>query len=105
MSSGDEDSPIPSVNERLGQLRPSRELLEYYRKKVAEFDNEHDEMLKKLDDYRVCLFFFLLSHMPVIFCYIAPYLLRNSIGFSEYSTVVLLFVALSNCLFCHFLMQ
>jgi len=57
MSSGDEDSPIPSVNERLGQLRPSRELLEYYRKKVAEFDNEHDEMLKKLDDYRVCRFF------------------------------------------------
>ena len=52
MSVHDKDSPIPSVNERLGQLRPSRELLEYYRKKVAEFDNEHEEMSKKLDKYK-----------------------------------------------------
>nr|CAB3228703.1 coiled-coil domain-containing protein 77 [Phallusia mammillata] len=52
MASSDEGSPIPSVNERLGQLRPSRELLEYYRKKVAEFDNEHDDMMKKLNNYK-----------------------------------------------------
>ncbi|XP_078482082.1 coiled-coil domain-containing protein 77 [Ciona intestinalis] len=52
-SEGDCNSPIPSVNERLGQLRPSRELLEYYRKKVADFDNEHDEMVAKLDAYKV----------------------------------------------------
>jgi len=51
-SSFEGSSPIPPVHERLGQLRPSRELLEYYRKKVAEFDNEHEELLKKLEKYR-----------------------------------------------------
>lgn len=34
-------------------LRPSRELLEYYRKKIAEFDDEHDLMLSKLDQYKL----------------------------------------------------
>ncbi|XP_066283510.1 coiled-coil domain-containing protein 77-like [Branchiostoma lanceolatum] len=48
----DDDSPIPSVNERLGHLRPSRELLEYYRKKIAEFDGDHEEMVRKLDLYK-----------------------------------------------------
>ena len=48
-------SPIPSVQERLSQLRPSRELLEYYRKKVAEFDDEHDEMAKRMDKFKVSL--------------------------------------------------
>ncbi|CAH1784825.1 unnamed protein product [Owenia fusiformis] len=48
-----ESPPLPAINERLGYLRPSRELLEYYRKKIAEFDNEHDVMVKKLDDYRM----------------------------------------------------
>jgi len=33
-------------------LRPSRELLEYYRKKIAEFDDEHESMLQRLDQYR-----------------------------------------------------
>ena len=51
-SENDYNSPLPPVHERLGQLRPSRELLEYYRKKVAEFDNEHDDMLKKLQKYK-----------------------------------------------------
>ncbi len=37
----------------LAFLRPSRELLEYYRKKIAEFDTEHDEMLQKLDKYKM----------------------------------------------------
>lgn len=45
-------SPLPSVNERLAQLRPSKELLEYYRRKIAEFDNEHQEMVAKLEKYR-----------------------------------------------------
>ncbi len=45
-------SPLPNVNERLAQLRPSKELLEYYRRKIAEFDNEHQEMLAKLDKYK-----------------------------------------------------
>ena len=34
-------------------LRPSRELLEYYRKKIAEFDDEHEQMMKKLDTYKM----------------------------------------------------
>jgi coiled-coil domain-containing protein 77 len=48
-----EDQHLPSVNERLSYLRPSRELLEYYRKKIAEFDDEHDSMLQKLDQYKM----------------------------------------------------
>ena len=36
-----------------GHLRPSRELLEYYRKKIAEFDTEHDDMLHRLEAYKV----------------------------------------------------
>ncbi|GCB82275.1 hypothetical protein scyTo_0022642, partial [Scyliorhinus torazame] len=48
-----DDSPlIPSVNERLAFLRPSRELLEYYRKKIAEFDEEHETLLKRLENYK-----------------------------------------------------
>lgn len=49
----EENSPrFPSVNERLGHLRPSRELLEYYRRKIAEYDDEHEEMAHKLDQYK-----------------------------------------------------
>ncbi|GCC37623.1 hypothetical protein chiPu_0016128 [Chiloscyllium punctatum] len=48
----DGSPPIPSVNERLAFLRPSRELLEYYRKKIAEFDEEHETLLKRLDSYK-----------------------------------------------------
>ncbi|XP_067683914.1 coiled-coil domain-containing protein 77-like [Haliotis asinina] len=44
---------LPSINERLGQLRPSRELLEYYRKKIAEYDDEHDQVVCKLEEYKV----------------------------------------------------
>jgi len=36
----------------IAYLRPSRELLEYYRKKIAEFDAEHDKMMKKLEKYK-----------------------------------------------------
>ena len=43
---------IPTVNERLGHLRPSRELLEYYRSKIAEFDSEYDALVGKLDRYK-----------------------------------------------------
>lgn len=45
-------SPFPTVNERLGHLKPSRELLEYYRRKIAEYDGEHEEMVKKLEQYK-----------------------------------------------------
>ena len=48
----DYGSPLPPVSQRLDQLRPSRELLEYYRQKVSEFDNEHEDMLKKLQKYK-----------------------------------------------------
>ena len=34
-------------------LRPSRELLEYYRKKIAEFDDEHESVLQRLDQYKM----------------------------------------------------
>ncbi|KAL5013990.1 hypothetical protein ScPMuIL_008260 [Solemya velum] len=44
---------LPSINERLGHLRPSRELLEYYRKKIAEYDEEHDSMVSKLEEYKM----------------------------------------------------
>ncbi|XP_043083812.1 coiled-coil domain-containing protein 77 isoform X2 [Puntigrus tetrazona] len=45
-------SPLPSVSERLAYLRPSRELLDFYRQKVAQFDGEHDDLLQMLEKYR-----------------------------------------------------
>ncbi|XP_064199441.1 coiled-coil domain-containing protein 77 [Anguilla rostrata] len=48
----DSDSPLPPVNERLAFLRPSRELLEFYRQKVAQFDGEHVELLQMLEKYK-----------------------------------------------------
>ncbi|PVD24756.1 hypothetical protein C0Q70_15242 [Pomacea canaliculata] len=48
-----ETPDLPGINERLGCLRPSRELLEYYRKKIAEYDDEHDELVSKLEEYKV----------------------------------------------------
>ncbi|XP_045165218.2 coiled-coil domain-containing protein 77-like isoform X1 [Mercenaria mercenaria] len=47
------DKPLPNINERLGHLRPSRELLEYYRKKIAEYDEEHEGLVAKLEEYKV----------------------------------------------------
>ena len=47
-----ETSPLPTVNQRLGHLRPSKELLEYYRRKIAEYDGEHEEMVKTLEQYK-----------------------------------------------------
>lgn len=48
-----DDSPLPPVSERIAQLRPSRELLEYYRKKVSDFDEENNELQKTLDKYKL----------------------------------------------------
>ncbi|NXT74368.1 CCD77 protein, partial [Zapornia atra] len=45
-------TPLPSVSERLAVLRPSRELLEYYRKKIADFDEEHEDLAKRLERYK-----------------------------------------------------
>ncbi|NXN09685.1 CCD77 protein, partial [Indicator maculatus] len=45
-------TPLPSMAERLAFVRPSRELLEYYRKKIADFDEEHEDLVKRLERYR-----------------------------------------------------
>ncbi|NWZ36365.1 CCD77 protein, partial [Brachypodius atriceps] len=50
--SQDDFTPLPSVSERLGRLNPSHELLEYYRKKIADFDEEHEELMKRLEKYK-----------------------------------------------------
>lgn len=48
----EDSTPLPSINERLAFLRPSRELLEYYRKKIADFDEEHEDLVKRLERYK-----------------------------------------------------
>ncbi|XP_029952282.1 coiled-coil domain-containing protein 77 [Salarias fasciatus] len=47
-----QDSPLPPIHERLAYLRPSRELLEFYRQKIAQFDTEHEELLQMLEKHR-----------------------------------------------------
>ncbi|XP_013794935.1 coiled-coil domain-containing protein 77-like [Limulus polyphemus] len=42
---------LPTVEERLAQLRPSKELLDFYRKKISEYDEEADEMIKKINSF------------------------------------------------------
>ncbi|XP_052282943.1 coiled-coil domain-containing protein 77-like isoform X2 [Dreissena polymorpha] len=53
VSAANKETPLPNINERLGHLRPSRELLEYYRKKIAEYDEEHEGLVSKLEEYKV----------------------------------------------------
>ena len=36
----------------VGSLRPSRELLEFYRQKIAEYDEEHEKFVLKLEKYK-----------------------------------------------------
>ncbi|NWW14406.1 CCD77 protein, partial [Oreocharis arfaki] len=50
--SQDDFTSLPSVSERLAHLSPSHELLEYYRKKIADFDEEHEELVKRLEKYK-----------------------------------------------------
>ncbi|NXY19550.1 CCD77 protein, partial [Atrichornis clamosus] len=45
-------TPLPSISERLAHLHPSQELLEYYRKKIADFDEEHEDLVKRLERYK-----------------------------------------------------
>ncbi|NWW81490.1 CCD77 protein, partial [Climacteris rufus] len=45
-------TPLPSISERLAHLHPSHELLEYYRKKIADFDDEHEDLVKRLERYK-----------------------------------------------------
>ncbi|XP_053742039.1 coiled-coil domain-containing protein 77 isoform X1 [Synchiropus splendidus] len=46
------DSPLPSIQERLANLQPSKELLEFYRKKIAQFDGEQEELMQMLQKFR-----------------------------------------------------
>ena len=41
---------LPSVEQRLAELRPSKELLEFYRQKIAEYDDEYSELLKRFEN-------------------------------------------------------
>ncbi|XP_038623871.1 coiled-coil domain-containing protein 77 [Tachyglossus aculeatus] len=50
--SPDPSPPLPTVSQRLAVLRPSRELLEHYRKKIADFDEEHEALTARLDKYK-----------------------------------------------------
>ncbi|KFU87789.1 Coiled-coil domain-containing protein 77, partial [Chaetura pelagica] len=45
-------TPLPSISDRLAFLHPSRELLEYYRKRIADFDEEHEDLVKRLERYK-----------------------------------------------------
>ncbi|XP_073400287.1 coiled-coil domain-containing protein 77 isoform X2 [Dendrobates tinctorius] len=47
-----DSTPLPPIIERLAYLRPSRELLEYYRRKIAEFDEEHEDLVTRLEQYK-----------------------------------------------------
>ena len=46
------DSPLPSIHEQLACLHPSKELLEFYRQKIALYDDEQRGLLQMLDKYR-----------------------------------------------------
>ncbi|NXS11320.1 CCD77 protein, partial [Neodrepanis coruscans] len=45
-------TPLPSVSERLARLHPSQELLEHYRRKIADFEEEQEELVKRLERYK-----------------------------------------------------
>uniref|UniRef100_A0A2K5EBZ5 Coiled-coil domain-containing protein 77 n=1 Tax=Aotus nancymaae TaxID=37293 RepID=A0A2K5EBZ5_AOTNA len=47
-----ESTPLPSLEDRLAELCPSKELLEYYQKKMAECKAENEDLLKKLELYK-----------------------------------------------------
>lgn len=50
--SNDSSVNFPEVDERLAKLRPSRQLLEFYRKKMTDYDGEFETLLGKLEEYR-----------------------------------------------------
>lgn len=50
--SKDLDSPLPPIEERLAYLRPSRELLQFYRQKITQYDGEHEELLQMLEKFK-----------------------------------------------------
>ncbi|KAG3292677.1 coiled-coil domain-containing protein 77 isoform X1 [Ictidomys tridecemlineatus] len=52
MADSVESTPLPSIRDRLAVLCPSQELLEYYQKKMADCDEENEDLLKKLEFYK-----------------------------------------------------
>ncbi|NXM76169.1 CCD77 protein, partial [Serilophus lunatus] len=48
----DDFTPLPSVSERLARLHPSRELLEHYRRRIADFEDEQEDLVKRLQRYK-----------------------------------------------------
>lgn len=36
----------------VGYIRPSQELLDYYRCKIAEYDSEYEQLMEKLEKYK-----------------------------------------------------
>uniref|UniRef100_H3CME5 Coiled-coil domain containing 77 n=1 Tax=Tetraodon nigroviridis TaxID=99883 RepID=H3CME5_TETNG len=51
-NSEESGSPIPSIHEQLACFHPSRELLEFYRQKIALYDDEHGQLLQMLERHR-----------------------------------------------------
>ncbi|XP_078211358.1 coiled-coil domain-containing protein 77-like [Callithrix jacchus] len=47
-----ESTPLPSLEDHLAKLCPSKDLLEYYQKKMAECEAENEDLLKKLELYK-----------------------------------------------------
>lgn len=43
---------LPEIEERLHRLRPSRELLEFYRKKISDYDTDYEALEQRLEQYR-----------------------------------------------------
>jgi coiled-coil domain-containing protein 77 len=47
----EEDVTLPSFKQRFDKLKPSRELLQFYRSKFIEYDAEYQELCKKIESY------------------------------------------------------
>ncbi|XP_061628818.1 coiled-coil domain-containing protein 77 isoform X2 [Phyllopteryx taeniolatus] len=46
------DSPLPPISERLAHIRPSKELVEFYKDKIAQCEGEQAQLLKNLEKYK-----------------------------------------------------
>ncbi|XP_009074776.1 PREDICTED: coiled-coil domain-containing protein 77, partial [Acanthisitta chloris] len=50
--SQEDPTPLPPISERLALLHPSRELLDYYRQRIAAFDEEREDLVNRLERYK-----------------------------------------------------
>jgi hypothetical protein len=46
------DNTLPSVAERLRMMRPSQELVDFYRAKIHQYDTERGDIMRKLETLR-----------------------------------------------------